>query len=115
MGATNLLKGVLPWFQTKVIGVVQTQVASRLSQLFRGETFQRGLSCNRLENRQRDRTMRQLQNRCSGFGSLQAWQRMLARMLLHILYPRFDHGRKVETDRTLGHNFKGECRGFEDG
>lgn len=83
MGATNLLKGLLSWFKTKVISVVQTQVASGLSQLFRGETFQRGLSGNRLENGQRDRTMRQLQNRCSGFGSLQAWQMMLARMLLH--------------------------------
>lgn len=57
MRSANLLKDLLTWFQAKVIGVVQTQVASRLGQLFWCETFQGGLSSNWLKDRQRDRAM----------------------------------------------------------
>lgn len=54
----------------QVVGVVQAEPTSSLFELVGGETFERGLSCDRHENGKIHRAVRKMKDSSTGFGSL---------------------------------------------
>ena len=80
MRAANLVQHGLTGLQAQVVRVVETQSASRLLQLFRGQSLQRGLGGHRHEDGEFDRAMGEVQDRSPSFGRLvwsQNWSESL--------------------------------------
>lgn len=70
MCASHFLERLLSWLESQMVCVVETEVASRLSQLFGREALERGLSCDWHEHREQHGAMGELEDRSAGFGGL---------------------------------------------
>ena len=70
VGPSDRVQDRLAGLQAKVIRVVETEPASSFFQLLRRKSLEGCLSCHWHEDRQVDRSMRQMQSRCPCLGGL---------------------------------------------